>query len=197
MKTLTLSPAPILLLAFAFLSPSALAQKMAPGLWEQSMTMKTQSGQMEAGMAKMKEEMARVPPEQRKMVEEMMKQRGMGAAAAGGGGNATTVKVCITPEQAARDEMPQQQRGDCKQLSKERSGNTVKVKFACTGEHASTGEGEYTLISDKAHKGHTVVDTKIQGKAERIEMDHSARWLGADCGEVKPRAMPAPRAPAG
>lgn len=181
----------------ACLSATAHAQKMAPGLWEQTMTMKTQSGQMEAGMAKMKEELARMPPEQRKQMEAMMAQRGMGMAGGKAGANATTVRVCITPEQAARDEVAQQHEGNCKQVSKERSGNTMKVKFACTGAHASTGEGEYTFISDKVHKGHTVVDTTVQGKPERMEMEHSGRWISADCGDVKPRAMPVPRAPAG
>ncbi len=52
---------------------------------------------------------------------------------------------------------------------------------------ASSGEGEYTLSGDKAYRGHAVVDTTVQGKPERIEMQQSGQWISADCGAVKPR----------
>lgn len=178
--------APIAIAAFAALCAlPAAAQKLAPGLWEHSVTMKTDSGRMEAGMARMQQQLAAMPPEKRKQVEAMMAGQGMGMGAPGAG-KPMVVKVCLTPEQAARDEMPQSD-GQCKQLSQDRSGKTLRFKFACSGERAATGEGEYTLDSDKAHHGRTVISTVAQGKPERMEMEHSARWLAADCGAVKPR----------
>lgn len=165
----------------------AAAQKLAPGLWEHSVTMKTASGRMEAGMARMQQQLAAMPPEQRKQMEAMMAAQGMGMGAMGGGvGKPMVVKLCLTPEQAARDEMPQSD-GQCKQLSQERSGKTLRFKFACTGERPTTGEGEYTLDSNKAHHGRTVISTTADGKPERMEMEHRARWLSADCGAVRPR----------
>jgi hypothetical protein len=162
---------------------AALAQKFTPGLWENSMTMKSGGTEMDAQMARMKEEMAKMPPEQRKMMEDMMAKQGVSVGAAG---KAVTVKVCVTPEMAARDEMPQND-GNCKQTSKERSGNTVRVKFACSGKEATSGESEYTLISDKQHKGRTVVNSIANGKPQRVEMEHSGKWIAADCGDLKPR----------
>jgi len=178
-------------LALAALAPlwalPAAAQKLVPGLWEHSVTMKTDSGRMEAGMARMQQQLAAMPPEKRKQFEAMMAGQGMGMGmAAPGAGQPMVVKVCLTPDQAARDEMPQSD-GQCKQLSQERSGKTLRFKFACSGERAATGEGEYTLDSDKAHHGRTVISTAAQGKPERMEMEHRARWLAADCGAVKPR----------
>jgi hypothetical protein len=161
----------------------ACAQKIAPGLWENTMTMKPGNSQMDAAMARMQEEMARMTPEQRKMMEDMMARQGAGVSVAPGG--AIAVRVCITPEQAARDEVPQPD-SHCKQTSKERSGNTVRFKFVCTGERAGTGEGEYTFINDKTHKGRVVINTTARGKPERMEMEHSGRWLAAACGDVKP-----------
>ncbi len=170
--------------ATAWALPAA-AQKLAPGLWEHSVTMKTDSGRMEAGMARMQQQLAAMPPEKRKQFEAMMAGQGMGMAGPGTG-KPMVVKVCLTPEQAARDEMPQSD-GQCKQFSQERSGKTLRFKFACSGERAATGEGEYTLDSDKAHHGRTVISTVAQGKPERMEMEHRARWLAADCGAVQPR----------
>lgn len=182
----------LLLVAAVCLGGSAQAQKIAPGLWEHTVTMKMTG--MEAAQAQMKEQMDRMPPEQRKRMEEMMASRGGPGAAGGMGmmsGQPTTVKVCITAEQAARDEIPQHD-ANCQQTSKERSGKTLKFKFACTGERQATGEGEFTLISDKEHKGHVVVDAVSRGKPMHIEMDNAGRWLAADCGEVKPRGAKKP-----
>lgn len=158
------------------------AQKLAPGLWEHSVTVNTQTGRVEAAMAQMQKQLAAMPPAQRKQFEAMMAQQGMSM---GGPGKPNTLRFCLTPEQAANDQIPQEK--DCKQQSLQRSGNVIKFKFACAGNPPSSGEGEYTLISDKAHKGRITIDTVADGKPERLNMDQSARWLGADCGNVKPR----------
>lgn len=181
-----LSVALVIALPGTFVALPAAAQKLAPGLWEHSVTMKTDSGRMEAGMARMQEQLAAMPPEKRKQAEAMMAGQGMGTGAPGAG-KPMVVKVCLTPEQAARDEMPQSD-GRCKQVSQERSGKTLRFKFACSGERPTTGEGEYTFDSDKAHHGRTVIGTVAQGKPERMEMEHRGRWLAADCGAIKARA---------
>ena len=144
----------------------------------------------------MQEQLAAMPPEKRKQMEAMMASRGItmpgatgGVGAGGRSARDITVKVCVTPEQAARDEMPQRD-GRCQQTGRERSGNTVRFKIVCTGERPVTGEGEFTLDSDKAHHGHLFMNTVVRGKTERMEMEQSARWLSADCGDVKPHVMP-------
>lgn len=181
------------LIAAALLSSlalPALAQKITPGLWEQQMTMKGDA-EMDAQMARMKEEMARMPPEQRKMMDDMLKQRGMSVAPGGGGGSQVTARICITPEMAARDEVPQSD-ANCRTTSQQRSGKTLRFKFACTGERASSGEGEYTFVSDKRTLGRVIVNSagKGGGAPQRVEMEHNGKWLSADCGDVKPYAAP-------
>ena len=155
-------------------------QQLQPGLWEQSMT--TQNSKANEAMAKMQQQMASMPPEKRKQMEAMMAQQGISMGAAPG--QAITAKVCITPEQAARDEMPARD-GKCKQTRNERSGNTFRFAFTC--EDGGSGEGEYTLQSPKAHTGKMIISSVRNGKTERMEMQHSGRWLAADCGAVKPR----------
>ncbi len=176
--------ATLLLMALGALPAPAWAQKLAPGLWEHSFTMKTGSGRVEAAMAQMQQQLAAMPPDQRKKMEAMMAGQGLGMGM--GPGKPNTLRVCLTPEQAARDQMPQQDTR-CQQTQSQRSGNVLKFKFSCSGDPPSTGEGEYTIVSDKAHKGRMVVSTVAQGQPERMEMEQSARWLAADCGSVKPR----------
>ncbi len=183
---------PALAMLLLSLAGAAAAQKVTPGLWEYTATMKMQGPKIDAAMARMQEQMARMSPEQRQQMEQMMASRGIamgpgGPAAAMSGAAPVVVKACITPEQAARDEVVHQE-GNCKQVSSERSGRTLKFKFVCTGEREAKGEGEYTLESDKAVSGRVVVDSvSSKGEPAHIEMTHAGRWLGADCGDVKPR----------
>jgi Protein of unknown function (DUF3617) len=181
---------PWMLLTALLLSTAsaAWAQKIAPGLWENTTTMKQQGTDADERMAKMQAELAKMPPAQRKMMEDMMAKHG----AAGGGnvmdlmtGKPTTMRLCVTPEQAARDFAPMHD-GKCKTDSVERSGKTVRAKFSCTGESASNGESEYTLVSDKAYTGRVTVNTTRNGQAARMDMSSAGRWLAADCGAVKP-----------
>lgn len=185
MKTL---PALITLIALSALVAPATAQlgKMQPGLWEHAMTMKSASGQMEAQMAQMQKDLASMPPDQRKMVEDMMARQGV-TMGGGASGRSTTVKMCITPEQAERADVPQQE-GNCKQEVIERSGSTVRYRFSCAGNPPTSGEGEYTMASPTSYTGRTTVLTQVQGKPEKMEMTQTGRWLAADCGSIKPRS---------
>jgi hypothetical protein len=166
-------------------APALAQQRPAPGLWEYSMTMKGDA-RMEAAMAQRRAQMERMTPEQRKAMEAMMAQRGV-AMGADGPGQGMSVKVCLTPEQVQRDEMPTGNERNCKITSKERSGNSLRFKFECSGERQAKGEGEYVFSGDKAYKGHTVIDTMLRGQPQRMEMDHQGKWLGADCGDIQPR----------
>lgn len=177
-------PVVIQLLAAAALTLPAIAQaqgaapKLRPGLWEHGYTMKSQSGQMEAAMKEMQDSLAKMPPEQRKMMQDMMAKQGVGM---GAGGN--TVKVCLTKEEAERD-MPPQQEG-CDQKVK-RSGNTWQVSFQCKGPPPSSGEGQMTLISPTAYSGNFTIVTEVDKKPERVQMTQTGKWLAADCGAIRP-----------
>jgi hypothetical protein len=157
-------------------------QGMSPGLWETTTTMKNAA--MSDAMAKMQEKMAAMTPEQRAMVQQMMASRGVGM---GGGGNAITAKNCVAKDQAARGGVPQTD-GRCQNTEVSRSGSTVKYSFACTGDHPMTGTGEFTMDSPTAYTMHSVSDTMVDGKPQHMEMDIAGKWVGADCGSVKPFA---------
>ena len=160
-------------------------QKMRPGLWEHSVNMKSQSGQMEAAMAEMQKSLASMPPEQRKQMEQMMAQQGVGMGPKG-----QTVKVCITKEQADLDNVPQQE--GCTQKVQRVDASTMKVAFACKGgqgQPPSSGEGTITMQGPTAYTGQFKFKTQNQGKPEQIDMAQSGKWLSANCGAIKPMPM--------
>lgn len=168
------------LLALAALAGSASAQRLAPGLWEHQMTVQGGSGQSTAAMAGMQQRLASMPPEQRKMVEQMMAQQGVGVGAA-----PNTMRVCISPAMADKPELAQAEKG-CQQQDVQRSGNTVRFKFRCDGPPPRSGEGEFTLQGDKAYSGRSSFSTERKGQPERMEMAMAGRFVSADCGALKP-----------
>ncbi|MEO5669753.1 MAG: DUF3617 domain-containing protein [Ramlibacter sp.] len=174
------------LAALAFAS-AASAQSLKPGLWEITQKVSSSSGEAEKAMAQMQQQLASMPPEQRKKMEEMMAARGLSPGGAGGG---MSVKVCMTKEMAERAEAPMQhQSGDCKTTQQSRSGNTMKIAYACTTP-PSSGEGEMTFTSPEAYNTKMVVNTTVRGKPEKMNMDSTGKWMGTDCGTVKPIVMP-------
>lgn len=157
------------------------APKLRPGLWEHATTMKSQTGQMESAMQQMQASLASLPPEQRKMMEEMMAKQGLSAGLGGAGRSA---RVCLTQQDIDSDQMPSAGPG-CTQQSR-RSGDIWQMSFKCSGPPPSSGEGQMRADSPTAYRGSFKILTEVEGKPERMDMDISGRWLGADCGKVKP-----------
>ncbi len=171
----------------AALSGPALAQKLAPGLWEtQGEASLPDNPELQAKMKQAQAQLANMPPEQRKMIEQMMAKQGVQLGSAGA---KPTFRYCISKEQAERNEIQADAQGRCKQESLERSGNTLRFKVSCSNP-PSTGSGEVTFISDKAYTMKMTVDAAASGKGQpggRMEMNSSAKWVAADCGSLKPR----------
>ena len=171
--------------ALALVCLSAAAQTQAPGLWEYTLKLQSsaQGSETEKERAERQKEMAAMPPEQRKAIEQMM---------AISSKEGSTFKGCVSKEDAAAQRVPQMADGNCTQQVLQRSGNTVKFKWQCTGPDPSSGEGTYTFAGDKAFSSKEVATTTMEGKPERMNVERSGRWLSADCGAIKPRAPAKP-----
>ena len=180
-----MKPTHVLSATLLFTALAAGAQTQAPGLWEHAFTVKSAGGEMERALAEMKKQMDAMPPEQRQQVEQMMASRGVKMGAQGGSG-----KVCLSREQAARPAEPKVPDG-CTQQVDQRSARTVKFHFECTKPSASRGEGEMTYLSEKAYTGKMNITGEVSGKPQQMSMDMTGKWLGADCGDVKPVASSA------
>lgn len=166
-------------LACPLVSAQASGPKLSPGLWEHSFTLKTQGGQIEKAMKEMQQAMAGMPPEQRRQMEAMLARQGVTVGTQG-----NSVKVCLSKEDAERDQLPPAREG-CTQ-SASRSGNVWNVSFRCAGPPPSSGTGMATIQSPRAYSGNMTIVSDVQGKTEKMEMATTGKWLGADCGAVKP-----------
>ncbi|QEA12828.1 DUF3617 domain-containing protein [Comamonas flocculans] len=174
------------LLLLALGSSLALAQdiKLKPGLWEVQGSMKTSSGRLEAAMAQMQAELAKMPPEQRRQMEQMMRANGMGA-----GGNAMnhTVKICMTQKDVDLDQIKSSD--DCTHKVRRSGPKTLQMSFQCTGSDGSgpsSGEGTVNLDSPTAYRGQYKMRTTADGQPEQMDFSQQGKWLSADCGKVKP-----------
>jgi len=163
---------------------------MKPGLWEQSITMKSQSGRMEAQMAEAQRQLAAMPPAQRKMVEQMMAQQGVKLGS--GGNNETTLRVCISPAMAARGVVPatdgreEAGSGRCTQTAPVRNGDSYTMTFRCTGDDPADGTATYRFNGDGSYSGEATVNAKVDNKPEVLNIQQKGRWIGADCQGLKP-----------
>jgi Protein of unknown function (DUF3617) len=164
----------------------ATAQTQASGLWEHSMTMKSQSGEVAKALDDMQAKLAAMPPEQRQQIEQMMASRGVTL-----GNHSVTTKVCISKEQAARAAQPRLS-GDCTMQDLQRSGSSMSFKYQCTKPRPMSGEGQWSFNGDKAYTGKlTTTSTQSDGKPQEMIMQMTGKWVSADCGDVQPVDLPA------
>lgn len=180
-----LPPLRALLPALALLAASlpALSQTIKPGLWELRQQPQQLDAKRQAQMEQAQQKMAALPAEQRKMMEQMMASRGINVDVAAGG--AVSIKTCVSKEQAERNEPPLADQGQCSHQS-QRSGNVIRTKFQCS-DPAAEGESEVTLNGSEGFSSKTRVTHQRNGKPETMTIQGEARWIGADCGTLKPK----------
>ncbi|MEY3253992.1 MAG: hypothetical protein RL227_2965 [Pseudomonadota bacterium] len=176
---------PAAALALWLAASAALANpSVAPGLWEYRSTMKSNDPAMQQAMVEAQKALASMPPEQRRQMEQMMAAQGKSFGAMGSGGATTGFRVCITPEQAARQELPPPDE-KCTHRITGRSANSLKFAIDCPAERVR-GEGEMVFANARAYDGRFTMQQVEGGKTMKMESTIAARWLAADCGTIKP-----------
>jgi uncharacterized protein DUF3617 len=145
--------------------------EVKPGLWE--MTSDTEhSGAPPLPPAVL----AQMSPEQRAKIEAAMK----GAM----GPQHGVHKHCVTQDDIARgfEKMP----GQCTQTVTSSSATTREGTFQCSGSNISSGSYRVRASSPES----VVVDVNVTmsnaGSAMTRKTTGQGKWLGADCGDVKP-----------
>ena len=161
------------------------AQTLKPGLWETTSKMGG-SPEIELAMAKMQQQLASMPPEQRKAMQEMMAKQGVSMAA---NGTDMVAKVCVTKEMAERGDIPIQHQGDCTTTLSDKTSRGMTMKFVCTNP-PSNGEGQFSFSGDSAYTMKMKINSTAPGMPRAVTMDSSGKWQGADCGSVKPIVLP-------
>jgi hypothetical protein len=150
-----------------------------PGLW-QVQNEREVDGQKAPDMS---EQLKKMSPAMRERMQANMKQHGVDMS--GGPG---LMKMCQTRESLDRGTW-QGDQGNCKTDFTSRSGSVWKWRSTCAqppsvtdGEAVFTGPESYTVTSSTS--------MTMQGQARTSKMTLKAKWLGADCGDLKPVAIP-------
>ncbi len=184
---------PIVFASVALLCVGAAAAQAAgfglkPGLWEVHVVRQIVDGQDKTATingvsAKMQQMMANLPPDQRAKLQAMMKQNGIGSS---GGG---ALRICVTPEMARRDRPVIDAQGRCPPASVTHSGNSTTYSFSCSVDGETTA-GTSTAVADgdRITVRSDLTSTAAGGPARAMHNETELRFLGADCGDVKPRA---------
>ena len=171
-------------LLLCFFALPAFAQNMKAGLWE--ITQKPElAPEQQAKMEAAQKQMANMPPEQRAMIEKMMASHGVQMSMSGGN---ITIKSCLSEEQAKRNAPPVTDGKSKCTHDVQRSGNVIHTHFVCP-ESSSEGDSDVTLTND-GFTSKTRITHQRNGKPETISISGSARWLGSDCGGLKPMEAP-------
>jgi hypothetical protein len=167
----------VALLSILCASLPAAAAGLKQGLWETTY----KSDQMKA--------MPKLSPQQ----IEMMRQRGIQMPQMSDGGMVN--KMCVSKEMSERDSPPTSMGGagqsDCKPQNAQRSGSSYTADLVCSGPNMTgTGKIKSNFGGDNFSSTYEFKGTS-HGQPVNLHSETSGKYLGADCGTVKPYAMPA------
>jgi Protein of unknown function (DUF3617) len=153
------------------------------GLWEVTVTHPSN------GLPGMPEDaLAKLPPDQRARVEEMMKQKGMTMS-----GNTTVVKSCVTKEKIEKGmAFATENRGNnCSRTVANSSSSHFEVKYHCD-ETAKDGkkttiDGTTTVdvVNGDSTKGVSHIVSTSDGHTMNMDMTFTSKYLGSACGDIK------------
>ncbi|MEO5934677.1 MAG: DUF3617 domain-containing protein [Duganella sp.] len=156
----------------------AQAQTIKPGLWELNNKVKSGDIQTDAAIEMAMRQLANMPAGQRAQMEAMLAQNGVSVPKAGGDGS-ISVTACVTPEMAAKKELPLNQKGNCTSKSVPAPGG-MDVSFSCTNP-TSSGQGQIRFSDDSHYTMTMDVNTEATGSAQKVQINSTGRWIGAAC----------------
>ena len=162
-----------------------------PGLWETRVTKQVVDGkdmtaQISGVTAQMQKMMASMSPDQRAQMEAVMKQHGASMAPGDG-----TIRLCISPEMASRDTPWVDPKGRCQPAKVTRSGNQATFEVSCAADGTTTnGKGTSTVSGDLITSQMDMTTSRSNGETHVTHTETEMKFMGADCGDVKPLGPP-------
>jgi hypothetical protein len=145
------------------------------GLWEMTVTT--------SGLGNAADTLAKLPPDQRAMAEQAMKQHGMNM-----NGNTMTMKSCVTKDKIAKGAVFSDNRssnGDCTRSVVKSSATHMEAKFHCDSKNGTTDGNVMVDIAGDIVKGTTRLTTTGNGNNRTFDSSFTSKYLGPDCGDVK------------
>jgi len=164
---------------------------LKPGLWEMHIVKQVTDGrdmsaQVAAAGTQMQQMLANMPADQRARVEAMMKQNGAPSFASNG-----AIRMCISPEMATRDTPIVDREGHCQPSVVNRSGNRTTFEINCKTQNGDmTGKGESVSSGDLITTKMDATTHDAGGATHTMHTESELKYLGTDCGDVKPITPP-------
>lgn len=131
----------------------------------------------------------RIPADQMEKLRGLARQHGFDMPRIENG--AASSRVCVTPEMAAQNTMPDlyQQQSGCTSRNGVRSGARYSVEVSCSGGQVrGSGRTEGVLESPERFRGTSTFNGTVQGNPVNERAETSGRWVSASCD-----GLPAPR----
>lgn len=169
----------------------AAAQALKPGLWDIRQSAPNGSGQaMAEQMARIRKDIAAMPAEQRKQMESLMAATDNNQVQFTDKG--MSLKACVTADDAARLENLVVKDGNCTMQRSPLVAGQIKMNISCTSP-PSTGNGTIRFQGDTGYEMDVTMTSKVQGQTRTNKMSSTGKWLGSDCGKVKPFKLDQPQ----
>lgn len=187
-----------------YANANAVKVDMKHGLWENTFKLTgdaakqmqmLQGDQVKQGMEAMKAQMESLPPEQRKMIEDMMQQQGIKVSdkevSFGGqsmqlSAEGTRIKHCVTQQEIEKGEYADLAE-NCTSTIKQHTKTRITSSFVCAGEAPTSGVSEITFLSPSHYTGTTTLTTSVAGEPHTLNGTLVGKWLSSNCGEIKPK----------
>ena len=159
---------------------AALAQTptldVKPGLWEI-----TSTGTMTGTPPIPPEMLANMPPEKRAQAEAAMQ------AAIARGNAPLSARHCLTEEQLRRGlNFDQRHNPSCQRTVVSSSPSLLVEHEECPGTHPMVGDFRFIAIDRGTMKGDIDIVMGTSPNALTMQRSVQGKWLGDDCGDVKP-----------
>lgn len=155
-----------------------------PGLWEATVTMEMTGLPAMPAMPQIDPEtLAKMPPQQRAQIENMMKGRG-------GSPRTTTTKFCITQEAINRAHVfDNNNNKNCSYKVISSTSSKVQAHVDCVDDRTkmtTTGDMNFERVDSEHIQGSMVMKSSGNDRAVDMKSTYSNKWLSSDCGDVKP-----------
>jgi hypothetical protein len=152
------------------------APPIKPGLWE--VQVERDGGQQK--MPDVAAHLKNMPPERRQKIEAMMKARGVDMS-----GGANKLRMCLDKSSLDQGQWQGERDARCKTDMNRGSGKWTWHSVCGEPYHAVT-DGEATFSGTDSYVVKTSTTMTIRGEIRTTQTTLRSKWLGADCGDVKP-----------
>jgi hypothetical protein len=170
----SLAATAVALTAACALGADNIVPPIKPGLWQVNSEQNVNGKQMPTATASMQN----LPPEVRARMADMMKARGVDMSGAGG------TRVCLSRESLDQGQW-QSVAKDCTTKIISRSSSSWKWHSSCP-QTGVESDGETLFTNAENYTLKMVTTMNVAGKPSISQRTMTGKWLGADCGDIKP-----------